>query len=146
MADSKSDFTHCITMPVRWRDLDALGHVNNATYFTYLELGRVEYCDQVLDVQFNPDSKQSWILADIQCSYRQQIHYPETLEICTRISQLGNKSATINASIYRKGEDTPVATSQAIVVWFNFEVQQTERIPDVIRGKVIEYEKSVETA
>ncbi len=142
---NKQDFTHCIELPVRWRDHDALGHVNNATYFTYLEMGRVEYCDTVIDLQFTPHTKEGWILADIQCSYLQQIKYPETMEICTRTSKLGNKSANLNACIYRKGEESPVATSNGIVVWFNFVTQRAEPIPDDIRNRIIQYEKSVET-
>lgn len=141
---NKSEFTHKITLPVRWSDLDALGHVNNATYFSYLEMGRVDYCDKVMDVHFSPDTKAGWILADIQCSYHQQIHYPATIELCTRMGKLGNKSATLNAAIFRQGKDIPLATSKAIVVWFNFETQQTERIPDSVREAIIGYEKQLD--
>jgi acyl-CoA thioester hydrolase len=141
---SKTDFTNILPMQVRWIDADSLGHVNNAQYFSYIESGRVDYCDKVLELQFVPGMKTGWILADIQCSYLQQIHFPQDLEICTRFSKIGNKSATIIAHIYRKGETDPVATSQGIVVWFNYTQQKAERIPDSIRQLIIDYEKSVD--
>ena len=143
---SKRDFTNILTLPVSWIDQDLLGHVNNAQYFSYLESGRVDYCDKVLDMQFIPGMKAGWILADIQCSYLQQIHFPQQLEICTRISKIGNKSATIIAHIYRQGETDPVATSQGIIVWFDYTTQKTGRIPESIRQMIVDYEKSVEVS
>ena len=142
----KSDFTNILRLQVRWIDADSLGHVNNAQYFSYLESGRVEYCDKVLELQFVPGMKAGWILADIQCSYLQQIHFPQAIEVCSRISKIGNKSATIIAHIYRQGESEPVATSQGIIVWFNYVQQKTERIPDSIKQLIIDYEKSVEVS
>ena len=141
---SKADFTNILSMEVRWIDLDLLGHVNNAQYFSYLESGRVDYCDKVLNIEFVPDMKTGWILADIQCSYLQQIHFPQELEICTRISKMGNKSATIIAHIYKKGETNPVATSQGIIVWFNYSSQKTEPIPESIKESIINYEKKID--
>ncbi|KAG1707682.1 hypothetical protein GQR58_003339 [Nymphon striatum] len=141
---SKANFTNILSMEVRWIDLDLLGHVNNAQYFSYLESGRVDYCDKVLNMEFVPDMKAGWILADIQCSYLQQIHFPQELEICTRISKMGNKSATIIAHIYKKGETNPVATSQGIIVWFNYSSQKTEPIPESIKESIINYEKKID--
>ena len=143
---SKADFTNILTIPVRWIDQDSIGHVNNAQYFTYLESGRVEYCNKVLDMQFVPGMKSGWILADIQCGYLQQIQFPEELEVCTRVSKIGNKSATVIAHIYREGETKPVATSQGILVWFNYTKQKTESIPESVKQLIIDYEKSVDIA
>lgn len=143
---SKSDFTNILKTSVSWIDQDLLGHVNNAQYFSYLESGRVEYCDKALGIKFVPGMKAGWIVADIQCSYLQQIRFPQHLEICSRISQIGNKSATIVAHIYRQGETNPVATSQGIIVWFDYVKQKTERIPESIRQMIFDYEKSVDVS
>ncbi|MEO1888910.1 MAG: thioesterase family protein [Cycloclasticus sp.] len=141
---NKQDFTHVIRMPVRWGDADIFGHVNNVQYIRYLESGRVAYCEDALNLPLTADMKVGWLLADIQCAFLQQVHYPENLEVLTRISKIGNKSATVLAEIYREGEDKPVITSKGVMVWFDFESQQTASIPDVIKSKVAAYEKSIE--
>ncbi|PCI68505.1 MAG: thioesterase [Piscirickettsiaceae bacterium] len=141
---SKQDFTHEMTVPVRWGDADMFGHINNVQYIRYLESGRVAYCEEVLNLPLLADMKVGWLLADIQCAFLQQVHYPENLAVLTRISKIGNKSATVLAEIYREGENKPVITSNGVMVWFDFESQQTTPIPDVIRTKVVAYEKIVE--
>jgi len=141
---SKQDFTHEITMPVRWGDADVFGHINNVQYIRYLESGRVAYCEDVLNLSLTVDMKAGWMLADIQCAYLQQAHYPENLKLVTRISEIGNKSATVLAEIYREGEDDPVITSKGVMVWFDFEGQHAAPIPDDIKAKVAAYEASVD--
>ena len=141
---NKQDFTHTTTVPVRWGDADIFGHINNVQYIRYLESARVAYCDEVLDLPLIADMKVGWLLADIQCAFLQQVHYPENLKVVTRISKIGNKSADVLAEIYREGEDTPVITSRGVMVWFDFERQQTALIPEAIKLKVASYEKSVE--
>jgi len=141
---SKQDFTHHFFMPVRWGDADALGHINNVQFVRFLESGRVAYCDDVLDMKFEVGLTSGWILADMQCSYLQQVHYPADLEVHTRISKVGNKSATVLANIYRLGEVEPVIRSKGIMVWFDYEKQQTATVPDYIKSKIRCFEKSVD--
>lgn len=130
----RSDFKHLIELPVRWGDMDSLGHVNNVQYLRYLESGRVAYVEQVLEGNL------SLILADIQCSFRQQLHYPVTVEVLTRISRLGRSSMDVLAAIHRKGEEQPVATSKGVIVWFDFREQRPAPIPQQVRETVLAYE------
>jgi acyl-CoA thioester hydrolase len=143
---NKADFIHILPLHVRWGDADALGHVNNVQYIRYLESGRVSYCDDVLNMHFSPAMKVGWILADLQCSYVQQVHYPAELEICTAVTKIGGKSVTITSNIYHQGDDKPVLTSKGIMVWFDYEKQETELIPTSVRDVIKAYEKSVEDA
>jgi len=138
---TKSEFVHRYPIHVRWGDADVFGHINNVQYMRYVESGRVAYCEDVFNAELTSTIKTGWILADMQCSYVQQVHYPAELEIYTRISQLGNKSATILSNIYREGEDEPVLTSRGVMVWFDFTQQKTAVIPLDIRDKAENFEK-----
>lgn len=113
---SKQEFTHVTRMPVRWGDADIFGHINNVQYIRYLESGRVAYCEEVLNLALTADMKAGWLLADIQCAFLQQVHYPENLDVVTRISKIGNKSAIVLAEIYREGDGKPVITSRGVMV------------------------------
>lgn len=141
---SKQDFTHLLPLPVRWGDADIFGHVNNVQYIRYLESGRVAYCEDALNLPLEIGMKTGWLLADIQCAFLQQVHYPENIQVYTRVSKVGNKSATILAEIYREGENEPVITSRGVMVWFDFEQQKTMSIPDEIKAKISKFEKSIE--
>ena len=141
---SKQDFTHLLSVPVRWGDADIFGHVNNVQYIRYLESGRVAYCEDALNLPLEIGMKTGWLLADIQCAFLQQVHYPENIQVYTRVSKVGNKSATILAEIYREGENEPVITSRGVMVWFDFEQQKTMSIPDEIKAKISKFEKSIE--
>ena len=120
--------------------MDALGHVNNAMYFRYAESGRIAYFTTVgADVGL-AGGGEGPILADIQCSFLGQVKYPAQLEIGTRTAKLGTKSFTIEAGMFLAGEDAPVATSRAVVVWFDYTQQQSTPLPDALRRRVLEFE------
>ena len=134
----RSDFRHWFSMPVRWGDLDALGHVNNVQYYRYYESARVDYAEQVFGIRM-PD-RQGIVLADMQCSFLRQLHYPAQLEVGTRTSRLGNTSARLTTAIFIEGEAKPVSTAQGVVVWFDFEQQRSCRVPEPIRQAVQSFE------
>jgi Predicted thioesterase len=101
---SKQDFSHVFPLSVRWGDADVYGHINNVEFVRYIESGRVAYCGDVMDLNLKAGMESGWVLADIQCSYLQQVHYPALLEVRSRISKISNKSATILANIMLKGK------------------------------------------
>lgn len=141
---SKAHFSHIFPISVRWGDADVFGHINGVQFVRYIESGRVSYCEDVMNMPLVVGMESGWVIADIQCSYLQQVHYPEVLEVRTRISKIGNKSATILADIYREGEDKPVVTSKGVMVWFDFVQQRASLIPEDLRQKIVVFEHVVE--
>lgn len=136
----REDFRHYSKLSVRWGDTDQLGHINNTEFLRYLECGRVDYCEKVLGFRYTKDLTEGWILADIQCRFIDQLMYPSDIEIASRLSHIGNSSAEMLAAIFRTGEPELVATSKAVVVWFDFVEQMNKRVPDEIREKVNAFE------
>ncbi|MDX1654496.1 MAG: thioesterase family protein [Candidatus Competibacteraceae bacterium] len=135
----RSNFRHFIELPVRWGDMDAFGHVNNVQFLRYLESARVAYCEEVLGGALGAQGE-GIILVDIQCSFRQQLHYPVTLEVASRISRIGNSSLEILAAIFRKGQEEPVSASRGVMVWFDFEAQKGVQVPGWVRKAIYDYE------
>jgi acyl-CoA thioester hydrolase len=134
---NRSDFAHFVTLPVQWGDMDSIGHVNNAIYFRYVESGRIDYFRAIEATPagglFDGEGP---ILADIQCSFIGQLHYPATIDVGTRTTRLGGKSFEIQAAIFVQGEDAPAATSRAVVVWFDYDNQKTAPIPSALRERI----------
>ena len=125
---SKQEFNHVFPLSVRWGDADVYGHINNVEFARYVESGRVAYCEEVMGLTLKAGIESGWVLADMQCRYLKQVHYP----------------AVMLADIYHKGEDTPVLTSRGVIVWFDMKRQQTAPIPNDIKAKVASFEQSVE--
>lgn len=120
--------------------MDSIGHVNNAIYFRYIETGRISYFDAIGATAGLAGGGEGPILADIQCSFIGQLHYPAQIDIGTRTAKIGTKSFTVEAGIFRAGEDKPVATSTGVVVWFDYVSQRTAPLPDALRQRVLELE------
>lgn len=128
----REDFSHCIPLTVRWGDMDALGHVNNAKYFTYEESSRIAYFQPLAQ-----DDPRMWkdyglILASIGADFIAQVHYPAELEVGTRVVRLGRSSMSTLSGLFL-GE-TLVAAVRGVVVWFDYANQKPAPIPDAVRG------------
>ncbi len=135
----REDFRHWLELPIRWGDMDALGHVNNVAFMRYLESGRVAYVEAVLGVPVVGGGAGP-VLADIQCSFRRQLGYPDTIAVGTRISRIGNRSLELRCAIFRAGETEPVATSGGVMVWFDFVTQTSVPVPAHMRDAILVFE------
>ncbi len=136
----RSEFRHWFELPVRWGDMDALGHVNNIQFLRYLESGRINYVEEAVGLTLSTEIREGFILADLQCAFLQQLNYPLTLDVGTRVSGMGNSSFQLRAAIFRKGEEAPAATSRGVMVWFDFLKQRSKTIPEAVRSAVASYE------
>jgi len=134
----RSDFRHFVPLIVQWGEMDTLRHVNNVQFFRYLESGRVGYIHEVLERTLQ--DPQTMVLADIRCTFVQQLEYPVRIEVGSRVSRLGKSSLTIANAIFREGEDQPVATALCVVVWYDTVEKRPTPFPEELRDKVKAYE------
>ena len=118
----RSEFRHWLEVPIRWGDMDALGHVNNVQYFRYFESGRIAYLNQVLAAT---RASRQVVLADIQCTFLHQLHYPGTVEVGTRSVRLGTSSLHLNCGLFLKDAAKPAASCRAVLVCYDFRQQQS---------------------
>ena len=82
---------------VRFRDLDAMGHVNNAVFFTYFEEGRLSFLTST-----SPDKKFpgfDFILAHISCDYLKPVTIDDRLMLQIRVGKIGGKSFTFDYTV-----------------------------------------------
>mgnify|MGYP000312534203 CR=1 FL=1 len=141
MQDLKREqFAYWVTIPTRWGEMDALGHINHAMYFRYLEEGRTGWIAKMCNDYDGLWEKEGLILADIQCSYIRQLRHPVTVEVGTRIVKIGKSSMTIQGAVFVEGEGSPAAVSRGIVVWFDYASQKTAPVPDWLRQRIRDVE------
>ena len=130
----RTDFAHVIRVPVRWGDMDSLGHVNNVKFFTYDEQARIEYFAAFTTAVPDFWKTSGIILARIGCDFLSQLHYPATLDVGVRISRLGRSSMETQGAAF-EGERL-VAVTQGVVVWFDYAAQKAAPIPDSVRALI----------
>lgn len=134
-------FRHVIDIQVRWGDLDALGHVNNATYLTYMENARVNYVGG-LHLWDATGSKIGMIVARAVLDYKAPLHHEDVL-VYTCISRLGTKSLDFEHVIVRKSDTQTVCSGTIVGVVYDYTIQQSTPIPDAWRTILLDYEPAL---
>ena len=123
---------------VRFNDFDSMGHVNNATFLTYLEMVRINYIQELMKKHKLDQRDYGFILAHVSIDYKKPIeaHYI-TAEIW--VSKVGNSS--FDFSYRLRDEDNIYATASSVQVSYDYRKKTKVIIPDKLR-KILESEKS----
>jgi acyl-CoA thioester hydrolase len=122
--------------PVEFRDLDGLGHVNNAVYGSYLESAKVDYFREVVGVTA---LEELGIVADLKITFRSPAFLGETLAIGTRIGQVGTKSLQFEFE-FRGPDGRLVAEASSVHVAFDYERRETTAVPEEWRERIEAHE------
>jgi acyl-CoA thioester hydrolase len=117
---------------VRFRDLDALGHVNNAVFLTYIESARVAFLVDLGAATSLEDM--SIIVARIEIDFRAPVGFGEEVEIAVRASRFGDKSFDLDYELRVAGQ--VVAEAKSVLVGFDYEKGETVAIPDEWRERL----------
>lgn len=136
----RTDFNYFFTEHTRWGDSDAMGHINNVLYARYYESARTAYFSQLFAMQFVNKMPTGVILADMKIAYLQQLHHPSAMQIGARVSRLGGSSLHFDAAVFTKGNEQPISTSRATLVWFDYAQDKSLAIPHDKRQIIIDYE------
>lgn len=140
MSLQRSLFRHWITIDVRWGDMDAFQHVNNATYVTYMEQGRVAYFDALNLWGHSIPATVGPAVVHVACNYRRQVRYPARLEIGTRTRLLRPRRLELETGIFLAGEDTLVADGVCTTVWVDYVNERAIGFPGAILAAVRDWE------
>ena len=113
---TRIDFEHWGSLQTRWRDLDAMGHINHAAYLIFMENARLEFYESLGFSSRNNGQVDGIILASMNIQYHEQVNHPSDLDIGQQIIRVGNKSFDMSTAIFLKDHDSPVLS--AILLWF----------------------------
>ena len=134
-------FAFSTTLDVRWRDLDALAHVNNAVYFTYLEHGRVRYLRHLSLAPEDP-TQIGIIMAEASCRYLSPLRLAERVTVHVRIAEMRNSSFTFEYAV-TGGDGRLAATASTVQVCYDYEAARPVRIPQEWREAINAFEPAL---
>ena len=122
----------------RWGDMDGLRHINHAAYLSYMETARMEWLNELGFVNERWDSELGVILASVDVNYFSQIHHPEELEIGLAVSKVGTKSFDLLTGVFIKGRTELIVQATIILVAFNYNLNQTIPVPNIIQKYLLQ--------
>jgi len=137
----ETEFKFSIMVPVRFSDMDSLGHVNNAVYLSYFEEARVHYFRRLFDLPADDSKSLGFIVLEIRCTYKTPAYYGETLRVFSRISWMKNKSMEMQYLAIETEDNRIVAEGSSVLVAYDYPNKQTITIPESVRSRISEFEK-----
>ncbi|NVI09640.1 acyl-CoA thioesterase [Paraburkholderia youngii] len=133
-----SDF-HAVfemTMPIRWGDMDAFGHVNNTVYFRYMEQVRISWFEHMDFLGERPDG-QGPVIVNASMEFLKQLHYPGDVIGRMSVATPGRSSFDTAFELLRADEpDTLYARGAARCVWIDYAAGKSMPVPDVLRAAI----------
>ena len=121
-----TDFEYETELQVRFRDLDAMGHVNNAVYATYLEQARVDYYADVLGVGLDDIDT---VLVNLEIDYRHEVVLDdETVTIAMGVRSIGESSVVVGYEV--RAGDRVAATAETTQVYVDPDEGGSRPLPD----------------
>jgi len=124
-----------MTMPIRWGDMDAMNHVNNTTYFRYLETVRIDW---MRSVGCMPDpGGEGPVIVNAFCNFYKQLEYPGDVLVRMYVSDPARTTFESWATMARADQPEVVcAAGGATTIWVNFPQQKAVTLPDWMRKLV----------
>ena len=124
-----------MTIPIRWGDMDAMGHLNNGSYFRYLETIRIDWMHSIGAV---PDPQcEGPVIVNAFCNFYQQLVYPGDVRVKMYTSDPGRTTFETWGTMERADAPGVVcAAGGATTIWVNFPTQKAVALPDWMRQLV----------
>jgi acyl-CoA thioester hydrolase len=127
---------HALRMPMRWGDMDAMGHVNNTVYFRYFEQARICWFEHIGCAPNRLGDGP--VIVNAHCTFLRQLTYPGQIEVTTLVGPPGRSSFEMQHQIRLIGQDGEPgelhAEGGAKVVWVHFPVGKSTPLPELLQA------------
>ncbi len=122
-------FTTDIQM--RFRDIDGMGHVNNAVYLSYVELARTQFYMHQANKRTLDEI--DFILARVEVDFESQATWGDQIQVAVWPSKIGNSSFTLSYEVKEKRSGRILARAKSVLVSYDYERRKSKPIPDEFR-------------
>jgi acyl-CoA thioester hydrolase len=135
-AGARAGYRRFLTIPTRWQDNDAYGHVNNVTYYAYFDTVVNEHLisEGGLDIASGPAVG---LVVETMCRYARPLTFPDTVEAALRVARIGTSSVRYEIAIFRQGDAEPAASGHFVHVWVDRTTGRPVPVPPAIRAALL---------
>jgi acyl-CoA thioester hydrolase len=121
-----------VVISVRWGDMDAFNHVNNAQYLSYLEEARVQWLASIPGMSMSGSI--SPVLVASNVNYRRPIEWPNEIAVELFIEKIGGSSVTMGHRMLSAADSTVLySDGNVVMVWIDTQTGKSVPVPGAIR-------------
>ncbi len=132
----KKKLVHEMTFPIRWGDMDAMGHVNNTSYFRYMEIIRLEWLRSHGE-KLDGSTVEGLVIVNAFCTFHRQFEYPGDILARLYVSEPGRTSFESWTTMTKAEEpDAVYASGGATIVWSDYKKQKSVPLPGWVRQAI----------
>ncbi len=124
-------FRHVVPLQLRFNDIDVLGHVNNNAQLALFDVGKTEFYN-ALRGQLSDWSKVEAVIVNINCTFMEQIHFTDPMEVRTRVKKIGERSFVLQQILRNTATGQICSMSESVMVSIDFETKESKPIPENI--------------
>ena len=135
-------FNHIIPIQLRFNDFDVLGHVNNSVYFSFYDLGKTAYFNEVLP-GLTTSKEVGVVIANIQVSFLLPIYPEESVAVQTAVVEIGDKSFKLLQQLIDTETNEVKCICQTIMVGFDAKTKTTRTINNDWRKAIADFEENM---
>lgn len=128
-----TDFPIVISPELRWADMDAFGHVNNALFLRYFEIARIHHLEAI---EFYQPSGIGPILGFVACRYVRPLVYPDRLQVGVRVTQLKEDRFSQEYVLVSEEQDRVAAVGQGVVVAYDYDRGRKASLPEEVKERI----------
>ncbi len=143
MKEIISEYPVVIELPIAWGDMDAFQHVNNVVYFKYFESARISYFEKLNFIEYMNETGIGPILASTQCKYKIPLTYPDHVTVGTKVETIDEERFKMKYAVVSHKHKKIAALGEGVIVTFDYQKNKKAIIPNEIRKRIIDLEKSV---
>lgn len=132
-------FKHSLPIQLRFNDADTLGHINNAVYLNFYDLGKTSYFQTICGENLLP-SDIDVVVAHLDVDFLSPIFLTDTVEVQTMVEKIGTKSFTLLQRIVRSDTNEVKCVCRTVMVGFDFKINCSKPISDKWRTAIVRFE------
>lgn len=131
-------FALAVPIEVRFKDIDAMGHVNNAVYFTYFENARIAYWRAL--GRSRPRGEVAYVLAHAECDFRSPCTMEDELSCHIRIGSLGRSSFVFEYLLRDESDGRTVAEGRTVQAIYDYEARRARPMEEALKQEIRNFE------
>ena len=125
-----------IELPVQFRDIDVMGHVNNATYLQYMETARVELARKLGQVR--EGFRAGFIVASARCEFKKPIRDERRITVSVWVSRIGDRSSDLDYTIHGP-KTAEYAIGRTTQVAYDYKTRSAAKISGKLKRELAKY-------
>ncbi len=127
-----NEFNTHLTLRIDWSEMDLFGHVNNVSFFKYIQAARVNFWEQIGIAELHKTQRIGFTVAAVNCQFKKPLYYPGNVKISTRVEWVKNSSLQLSHTLVND-DDEIAATAEDIIVMFDYNTNEKVIISEELK-------------